>query len=121
MEAVSTKRKSGHFHSGDEQKKNTEEKSMEDIKDVIVCSVERIDMSDVEHPLIAVYRPNKRKHQTDYVARVFDGQYETNIIVTRNTLDELQQDIKDNMPSKMKGIYAERGKADVPNLIGIWV
>ena len=94
---------------------------MEDIKDVIVCSVERIDMSDVEHPLIAVYRPNKRKHQTEYVARVFDGQYETNIIFTRNTLDELQQDIKDNMPSKMKGIFAERGKADVPNLIGIWV
>ena len=35
---------------------------MEDIKDVIVCSAERIDMSDVERPFIAVYRPNKRKN-----------------------------------------------------------
>ena len=94
---------------------------MEDIKDIIACSVERIDMSCIEQPLIAVYKPNKRKNQTEYTARIFDGQYETNVIVTRNTLEELQQDIKNNMSSKMKGIFAERGKADEPNLIGIWV
>ncbi|MBQ8038268.1 MAG: hypothetical protein IJ274_00085 [Lachnospiraceae bacterium] len=94
---------------------------MEDIKDLIVCSVARIEMKEVKNPLIAVYGPNNRKYTSKYTARVFDGQYETNIVVIRNELDELQQDIKDNMPSKMKGIFAQRGKDDSPDLIGLWV
>ena len=57
-----------------------------------VKSFSEVDVSGLKQPVICVYR-----YPEDYpdkcVARIFDGTKPTNIVITRDTVDEIRLDI----------------------------
>lgn len=65
-----------------------------------VKSFTEVDISELQQPIICVYQ-----HPEDYpdkcVARIFDGTKPTNIAITRNTVDELREDIKKRFPAML--------------------
>lgn len=60
-----------------------------------VRSAAEIDFSGLIFPVIYVYRSSK-EYPGCYVARLFDVGKPTNIILVRESLQELQQDIKEH-------------------------
>lgn len=56
------------------------------------------DISKLKLPIICVYQ-----HPDDYpdkcVARIFDGERATDIAITRNTVDEIREDILKHFPT----------------------
>lgn len=81
-----------------------------------VESIKEIDFSGLKVPMIAVY-----KHPEDYpdkcVARVFDLDKPTNVVMVKMSVEEITMDINHN--SGM--IFLQRGAEDVPSLVGVWV
>lgn len=81
-----------------------------------VESIQEIDFSGLRMPFIAVY-----KHPDDFpnqcVARVFDLDKPTDTVMVKETVKEIQDDIREN--SAM--IFMKRGTDDVPALVGVWI
>lgn len=83
-----------------------------------VNSILEVDFSKVALPFpsIAVYR-----HPDDFpdkcVARVFDLDIPTDIIMVKGTVEEIQMDIQKHTTMK----FFKRDEKDVPALIGTWI
>lgn len=82
-----------------------------------VRSFAEVDTSELKQPIICVY-----KHPEDYpdkcVARIFDGARPTNIAITRNTLEEIREDITKHFPAMLP--FA-RCKADPKSVVESWI
>lgn len=91
------------------------------MKDKIAESLKEIDMSEMKVPFVAVYGPNQVEYPGKYVARVFDAEEPTNMVIVKDNLEELQQDIKENRPWMLIGAFMKRGAEDDPALIGVWL
>lgn len=82
----------------------------------VVASINQVDMSNMKMPMIAVY-----EHPDDFpekcVARVFDLDKPTNVILIRDTVEELQEEIRKNTSK----VFLLRGAEDVRTLVGVWV
>lgn len=82
----------------------------------IVSSIREIDLSDLRFPLVAVHiRP------TDFpkhcIARIFDIDQQTDTIILKETIQEIQEDISKNTNM----VFLNRGKEDVESLVGVWI
>lgn len=84
-------------------------------KDRIVQSFREVDLSELRMPVIAVYN-----HPEDYsnrcVARVYDTDKPTNIVLAKETVEEIEKDIRTNTTFT----FFQRGAEDVKSLVGIW-
>lgn len=85
-------------------------------KDHIIGSIKNVDMSDLRIAVIAVYE-SPEDYPGKYVARVFDVDMPTNVVMVRDTLEEIQGDIRKNTAKE----FFRRGKEDVPCMIGAWI
>lgn len=82
-----------------------------------VKSFAEVDTSDLRQPIICVFR-----HPVDYpdkcVARLFDGTKPTNTVITRDTVDEIREDIARRFPDKLP--FA-RCKEDHKSVVESWI
>lgn len=82
-----------------------------------VESTHQIDFSGLKFPMITVCK-SPQDYPGMYVARVWDGlQGPTNMIVIKQSLEELQSDILQNTGM----LFVPRYKEDDPVIVGAWV
>ena len=81
-----------------------------------VQSVQEIDFSDLVLPMIAVYK-NPEDYPNDCVARVFDLERPTNIVIIKKTVREIKEDIEQHMGM----VFLNREVADVLSLVGVYL
>lgn len=81
-----------------------------------VQSVKEIDFSDLVLPMIAVYK-NPEDYPNDCVARVFDLERPTNIVIIKKTVREIKEDIEQHTGM----VFLSREVADVLSLVGVYL
>lgn len=82
-----------------------------------VRSFMEIDIRKIQIPCIGVYnRPSD--YPDKCVARLFDGTKPTNIIITRNTVEEIREDITRRFPAMLP--FA-RSKEDHKSVVESWI
>lgn len=87
------------------------------MKTTEVKSFTEIDTSELKQPIICVL--NKPDDYPDkYVARLFEGTAPTNIIITRNTVEEIREDITRRFPAMLP--FA-RSKEDHKSVVESWI
>lgn len=87
------------------------------MKTTEVKSFTEIDTSELRQPIICVF--NKPDDYPDkYVARLFEGTAPTNIIITRDTVEEIREDIKRRFPAMLP--FA-RSKEDYKSVVESWI
>lgn len=91
------------------------------MKDEIVKTLKRVDLTELRMPVIAVYGTNQIEYPGKYVARVFDADIPTNVVMVMNDLDKLRECIAENMPGELTGVFLRRGEDDDPSLIGCYI
>lgn len=84
--------------------------------DVIVNSMQEVDLGELLVPMIAVY-DNPKDYQGSFVARIYDIDIPTNVVMVKNTLQEMEEDIKIHTGKEFFG----RGKEDDETLVGVWM
>lgn len=82
-----------------------------------VKSFAEVDTSDLRQPIICVFRSPK-DYPDKCVARIFDGTKPTNIVITRDTVDEIREDIVRRFPDKLP--FA-RSKGDHKSIVESWI
>lgn len=82
-----------------------------------VNSFSEVDVSSLKCPIIAVYI-NPFDYPQECVARVFDLDQPTNIILSRRTLSELREDIVQVFPQMVR---FDRSKNDVQCVAETWL
>lgn len=79
-------------------------------------SIREVDFSGLKVPFVAVYG-----HPDDfpdkYVARIYELDRATDTIMVKETLEEIETDIKEHTAMT----FIPRGTADVPSLVGVWM
>lgn len=85
------------------------------MKDIIVQNINQIDLSGIRMPVFAVY-----DHPEDYpdhcIARLFDTDRPTNIIIKRSTVKEMQRYFR-----KTTLMFSPRDPKDARSLVGTWM
>ena len=82
-----------------------------------VRSFAEIDIRKIQIPCIGVYnRPDD--YPDKCVARLFDGTKLTNIIITRNTVEEIREDITKHFPAMLP---FTRDKEDCKCVVETWI
>lgn len=82
-----------------------------------VRSFTEIDIREILIPCIGVYnRPSD--YPDKCVVRLFDGTKQTNIIITRNTVEEIREDITKRFPDMLP--FA-RDKEDCKCVVETWI
>lgn len=77
-----------------------------------VESIREVDFSGLKVPFVAVYG-----HPDKYVARIYELDRATDTIMVKETLEEIEMDIKEHTAMT----FIPRGTADVPSLVGVWM
>ncbi len=85
-------------------------------KNKIAGSVREIDFSGLHAPCIAVYR-NPEDFPGKSVARVYDMDRPTDVVIVRENPIEIAADIRKYTSMK----FIPRTKEDVSALIGVWI
>lgn len=87
------------------------------MKTIEVRSFAEVDTSELRQPIICVF-----KQPNDYpdkcVARIFDGAKPTNIAITRNTVDEIREDILKCFPAMLPFARCEE---DHKSVVESWI
>lgn len=82
----------------------------------IALSISEVDLSNIEVPVIVVY-----EHPSDYpqyyVARIFNVDKPTDTIMLKDTLEEIQEDVRNNTNM----MFMLRGAEDDPCIVGVWL
>lgn len=87
------------------------------MKTTEVKSFTEIDTSELKQPIICVFnKPDD--YQDKYAARLFEGTAPTNIIITRNTVEEIREDITRRFPAMLP--FA-RSKEDHKSVVESWI
>ena len=80
-------------------------------------AVADVDTSELKQPIICVFnRPDD--YPDKCVARLFEGTAPTNIIITRNTVEEIREDITNRFPAMLP--FA-RSKEDHKSVVESWI
>lgn len=90
-----------------------EEKTKRDFE---VHSIGEVDMSGLHVPAVVIYE-HPEDDQEMCVARVFDLDKPTNVVIRKKTVQELMQDIQTNTTM----YFIRRGADDAPCLIGVYM
>ncbi len=82
-----------------------------------VKSFAEVDTSDLRQPIICIFK-SPEDYPDKCVARIFDGTKPTNIVITRDTVDEIRKDIVSCFPDKLP--FA-RCKEDHKSVVESWI
>ena len=87
------------------------------MKTTEVKSFADVDTSELKHPIICVFnRPDD--YPDKCVARLFEGAAPTNIIITRNTVEEIREDITKRFPAMLP---FGRNREDHKSVVESWI
>jgi len=86
-------------------------------KTIELNSFQQADISDLICPIVAIYI-NPVDYPTAAVARLFDLEHPTNVILIRNTIEELREDIIASFPSMVR---FDRAKNDALSTTETWI
>lgn len=86
------------------------------LQDKKVQSVKGIDFGGLVLPIIAVYK-NPEDYPNDCVARVFDLERPTNVIIVKESLKEIMEDIEEHTDM----VFFDQRLDDVSSLVGIYL
>lgn len=86
------------------------------LRDKKVQSVQEVDFGDWALPMIAVYK-NPDDYPGYYVARVFNLERPTNVIIVKESLKEIMEDIEEHTDM----IFFDQRLDDVSSLVGIYL
>lgn len=90
---------------------------MEKIENKIIQSFAEVNLTEWRFPVIAIYdRPSD--YPKKYVARIFDSDKPTNIILLGDSLSKIREDIKFNLPQMVR---LPRAGNDVGSLVETWI
>lgn len=109
------------FYTAEQQKGNTKgvnETFLEKIRlrDKKVQSVQEINFDNLVLPMIAVHK-NPDDYPEYCVARIFDMEIPTHVVIVKESLQEIMEDIE-----KYAGmVFFDRRVDDPPSLVGVWV
>lgn len=81
-----------------------------------INSIQEVDLSGIKVPMIPVYR-QPEDFPDHAVARVFDLDQPTDTIMVRDTVEEIQLDLRKH--SRLT--FIPRSSGDVPALMGVWM
>lgn len=84
--------------------------------DEILESLSQVNIADMRMPAIVVSQ-YPREYPDSYVARIFEMDKPTNMILLREDLESMQEEIKRNYPGKFFSIMEKSN----PELLGIWL
>lgn len=84
--------------------------------DKIVTSIQEINLEDIRFPIIAVFE-HPEDYPTKSVGRIFDSTKPTDTVIVKDTLEELQRDIR----THWIGAFFQKTKFDVPSMKGRWI
>lgn len=82
-----------------------------------VKSFTQVDIRELRQAIICVYK-NPEDYPDKCVARIFEGEKPTNIIITRETIDELRKDIKEAFPYMFP---IPRSATDFKSVVESWI
>lgn len=101
-----------------EQQKGVNETFLEKVRlrDKKVQSVQEIDFSDMVLPMIAVHK-NPDDYPEYCVARIFNMQVPTHVVILKESLQEIMEDIEEHTDM----VFLNREVDDVLSLVGVWV
>ena len=85
------------------------------IEEIIAETIVDVDMSDLRILIIGIYKGHD-DYPDKYVARIFDAERPTNIIMLSDDLEELKKDIE-----QTGMVFLLRRKEDVPALVGAYM
>lgn len=81
-----------------------------------VESIKEIDFSGLKVPFIAVYQ-HPEDFPEKYVARIYELDKPTDTLMVKDTLEEIEEDIRENTGMT----FIPRGTEDVLSLVGVWM
>lgn len=84
--------------------------------DKVAESFAEVDLGGIGIPVITVYR-QPRDYPDKYVARVFDLKAPTNLVVLRDDLKDLQEDIREHTDM----VFCLPEKEDDGVIMGTWI
>lgn len=87
------------------------------MKTIEVKSFTEVDTSKLKLPIICVFN-HTRDYPDKCVARLFEGTVPTNIIITRNNVKEIREDIIKRFPAMTP--FA-RSKEDHESVVETWI
>lgn len=83
---------------------------------IVANSIREVNMSNLKLPIIVV-----DWHPDDFpeccVARVFDADQPTNVVILRRNLEEIERDIRKNTGFT----FLPRGSEDPLSVVGVWM
>lgn len=85
-------------------------------KDEGIEHINQIDMSNVKIPTFAIYQ-NPKDYPGRCVARLFDGEQPTNIVIIRKRAHELHQLFR----NETRMMFLPKLPGDPENLVGVWM
>lgn len=86
------------------------------MRDKKVQSVQEINFDNLVLPMIAVYK-NPDDYPEYCVARIFDMQIPTHVVMVKESLQEIMEDIEEHTDM----VFLNREVDDVLSLVGVWV
>lgn len=81
-----------------------------------VDSIKEVDLNAYEMPAIVVY-DHPSDYPDNYVAILFEDAEATEIVIIKDDVDEIQQDIRENTDM----MFFPRRTEDRPYIVGIWM
>lgn len=82
-----------------------------------VLSLQVVDTRDLECPIIAIYI-NPEDYPKNAVARLFDLDKPTNVVLVKKSLEELREDIIKSFPDMVR---FDRAKSDTRSIVETWI
>lgn len=116
------KKKVNHFYTAEQQMEGTikgvNETFLEKVRmrDKKVQSVQEINFDNLVLPMIAVHK-NPDDYPDHCVARVFNLEIPTHVVMVKESLQEIMEDIKEHTDMT----FFDRRVDSVPSLVGVWV
>lgn len=81
-----------------------------------VESIKKVDLSDLKMPVAAVH-VNCLEYPGKAIVRIFDMDKPTDVVIVKDTIEEIQKDIQENTTM----VFMQRGAEDVESLVGVWM
>ena len=85
-------------------------------EDKRIDRLEEVDLSGLRIPAIVVYE-SPDDYQGLFVSRVFDLDQPTDVVMIKQTMNEITSEIRKNTDM----VFMARGADDVPALAGVWI
>ena len=86
------------------------------MRDKKVQSVQEINFDNLVLPMIAVYK-NPDDYPEYCMARIFDMQIPTHVVMVKESLQEIMEDIEEHTDM----VFLNQEVDDVLSLVGVWV